>query len=261
MIDEVWQYYQQHGRDLPWRQPEADGSFDLYKILVSELMLQQTQVGRVIPKYTDFLVRFPTAQTLAQAPLASVLQAWNGLGYNRRAKYLHQAAKQIVAHPPQSLDELMALPGVGYNTAAAITNYAFNQATPFIETNIRTVYIHHYFADRSDVTDKELLPLVVQTIDHEHPREWFWALMDYGSHLKTNLGNFSNRSRHYSKQSAFEGSRRQVRGQVIKLLAQQPASIKTLARQITDQRLKSVLADLCQEGLITKNQTNYRLAA
>ena len=261
MIEEVWQYYHQHGRDLPWRHPAADGSFDVYQILVSELMLQQTQVARVIPKYQSFLEQFPTAGSLAEAPLARVLQAWNGLGYNRRAKYLQQAAQQLANQPAKSLDELKALPGVGYHTAAAILNYAYNQATPFLETNIRTVYIHHYFADRDDVSDKELLPLVEQTMDQAHPREWFWALMDYGSYLKSQRGNLSRYSQHYRKQSRFEGSRRQIRGQVIRLLAEKPANLKTLTSQISDQRLVEVLADLQKEGLITRQRANYRLAS
>lgn len=244
---------------MPWRQPEADGSFDPYKILVSEVMLQQTQVSRVIPKYLVFIQQFPTAQSLAQAPLAAVLKAWSGLGYNRRAQYLHKATQRIGDDFPQTLAGLVALPGVGHNTAAAVMNYAYNQATPFIETNIRTVYIHHYFQDHTDVDDKQLLQLVAETLDHEHPREWFWALMDYGAHLKNTVGNLNRNSKHYAKQSTFQGSRRQIRGQVIKLLNEAPQSKAGMTKTIPDERLDSVLADLVKEGLIAKHKSLYNI--
>lgn len=259
MQEQVWDYYAQHGRDLPWRQPAADGLFDPYKILISEVMLQQTQVSRVIPKFAAFMQRFPTAQDLARAPLAEVLKAWSGLGYNRRAKYLHQAAQQIGGDFPQTMAGLVQLPGVGPNTAVAILVYAFNQPLPFIETNIRTVYIHHYFQDQTDVDDKQLLPLIEQTLDREHPREWFWALMDYGSHLKTTVGNASRNSKHYAKQSTFQGSRRQIRGQVIKLLNTQPQTFASLTKQIPDERLKAVLTDLVKEELIVKRKNLYNI--
>jgi len=255
----VWDYFKQYGRDMPWRQPEASGSFDPYKIMVSEIMLQQTQVSRVIPKYHAFIERFPTTNSLAQSSLADVLKLWSGLGYNRRAKYLHQAAQQIADKPfPSTMHDLTSLPGIGTNTAAAILNYAYNQPTAFIETNIRTVYIHHYFSDHpGTISDKQLLPLVEETMDREHPREWFWALMDYGAYLKSTIGNISRNSHHYTKQSSFQGSRRQIRGQIIKLLNQAPQDMASLARHISDERLASVLADLTKEGLIIRNKNLY----
>ncbi len=245
---------------MPWRLPEADGHFDPYKILVSEIMLQQTQVHRVIPKFQTFIERFPTYQDLAAAGLADVLVAWSGLGYNRRAKYLHMAAKQIQATGwPKNHQELMSLPGVGANTAAAIMVYAYNQPIAFIETNIRTVFIHFYFQDRDDVADREILPLVEQTLDREHPREWFWALMDYGAHLKRHVGNISRLSRHYNKQSNFNGSTRQIRGAVLRLLTTKPATWRQIAEIIQDERVTVVLQDLQNEGLITKAGQSYRL--
>lgn len=161
----VWEYYRRHGRhDLLWRQPEADGRFDPYKILVSEIMLQQTQVPRVLPKFVEFLTRFPTVQALAAAPLGDVLAAWNGLGYNRRAKFLWQAAQKVVNDFdgvfPSTSEALVTLPGVGANTAGAILAYAFNQPAVFLETNVRTVFIHHFFKDSDLVTDAQLLELV-----------------------------------------------------------------------------------------------------
>lgn len=260
----LWDFYAQNGRLLlPWRQPEADGSFNPYKILVSELMLQQTQVARVTPKFNEFLMKFPTVDTLAQAPLSDVLKVWSGLGYNRRAKFLWQAAQRIQDQGggifPTSLEALVLLPGVGPNTAGAIMAYAYNQPVVFIETNIRTVYIHHFFADQTDVPDKAIRELVAATLDHEHPREFYWALMDYGTHLKQTIGNASRHSKSYSKQSKFEGSRRQVRGQVLRTLAQGAMTTPELAADIADERLEAVLQDLLKEGLIQQRDGYWHL--
>jgi A/G-specific adenine glycosylase len=259
----VRSHYAANQRDLPWRQPEADGNFDPYKILVSELMLQQTQVARVIPKYQQFLNQFPTISVLAAAPLAEVIVAWSGLGYNRRAKFLWQAAQHIVSdyqgRVPHDLTQLIQLPGIGANTAAAIAAYAFNQPVVFIETNIRTVYIHHFFADQSSIADKDIADIVAATLDKARPREWYWALMDYGTHLKATAGNLSRRSRHYTKQSTFAGSRRQVRGRVLRLLAPQPRTLAQLHDAIRDERLEGVLADLSAEGLISQRDILYSL--
>jgi A/G-specific adenine glycosylase len=259
----VWGYYRDEARsNLPWRDPEPDGTFDPYKILVSECMLQQTQVGRVIPKYDDFLTHFPTAAALAQATLGDVLRSWQGLGYNRRAKFLWQAAQAITTSStfPDTLEALVKLPGIGPNTAGAILAYAFNEPVVFIETNVRTVYIHHFLADRIDlVDDKELRSLVAQTLDKTNAREWYWALMDYGSHLKTTVGNLNKQSKAYTKQSAFHGSRRQVRGAVIRVLREGNAPLGKLEGAIADPRLVSVLGELENEGLVRNDQGIYAL--
>ena len=261
-LEVLWDYYSHAARhDLPWRQPDADGSLDPYKILVSELMLQQTQVPRVIPKYHDFLQRFPDIHTLATAELGDVLRAWQGLGYNRRAKFLWQAARQIDERGtfPTTREALVRLSGIGPNTAGAILAYAFNQPVAFIETNIRTVYIHHFFEDYTDIADKEILALVEQTLDRENPREFYWALMDYGSHLKATFGNLNKASRHYAKQSTFHGSRRQVRGQVLRELGSHSRTLAELQAIISDERLESVLQDLVSEGLVRSNGDSYSL--
>lgn len=253
--DTVWRHYHDFGRDLPWR-----NTTDPYKILVSEIMLQQTQVSRVIPKYKQFLKQFPDAQTLAAAPLSRVITAWSGLGYNRRAKYVHQAAEHLVSkNHPWKLEDLIVCPGIGHNTAAAVLTYAYNQPTPFIETNVRTVYIHHFFREDEIVSDKQLLPLVEQTLDRQNPREFMWAVMDYGSYLKSTAGNSTRRSKHYAKQSRFEGSRRQVRGKVLQLLTTGAVSTDQLAAVITDKRLPDVLADLAHEGFIHQKSGQYFL--
>lgn len=250
-------------RDMPWRTVKADGSVDAYAVLVSELMLQQTQVSRVIPKFLSFMKRFPTLQALAAAPLADVLHEWRGLGYNRRAKFLHQAAQQIThdhkGSVPHSVEELKRLPGVGMNTAGAIMAYAYNLPAIFVETNIRTVYIHHFFHDQQDIPDSAIRDKLSQTLDHKHPREFYWRLMDYGTLLKQELGNLSQKSGTYTKQSRFEGSRRQVRGRVIDALRAHAATHEQLASQIDDERLDSVLEHLQAEGLITKKKQHYQL--
>jgi len=254
----VWDYYRTAGRAMPWRKhPEP------YAVLVSELMLQQTQVSRVLPKFEAFMRRFPTLAALAAAPLGEVLQAWSGLGYNRRAKFLHQAAQQIVAahhgEVPRATGELTALPGIGKNTAGAVLAYAFNQPVVFIETNIRSVYIHHFFSDEQDVEDRALVQLIEQTLDHEHPREWYWALMDYGTHLKQTRGNNIAQSRHYTKQSRFAGSRRQLRGQILKALVNGPVEREVLDEALQDQRFSVVVAELEQEGFLEQQGSVLKL--
>lgn len=267
-LQTVWQYYEENGRhDMLWRQP-VDGVFDPYRIMVSEIMLQQTQVARVIPKYEAFLIRFPDITALATAPLADVLTQWSGLGYNRRAKFLHQAAQVITkdyqGQLPQDLDQLIKLPGIGHNTAGAIRVYAFDQPQAFIETNIRSVYIHHFFPAHETVADRDIMPLVQASLDEldyeaQTPRTWYWALMDYGAFLKQTQGNASRRSKTFVKQSAFKGSRREIRGFVLKALRMQPHTASQLRKQFPDERLAQVLDDLCKEGLIHCTDKQYHL--
>jgi A/G-specific adenine glycosylase len=260
----VQKYFTDYGRhDMLWRQPDATGSFDAYKIMISEIMLQQTQVARVTIKYQDFLKLFPSVNMLASALLADVLSAWSGLGYNRRAKFLWQAAKMIVNEFggvfPQTLKELTRLPGIGPNTAGAILAYAFNQPVVFIETNIRTVYIHHFFADETNIPDKQVLELVKQTLDIKNPRQWYWALMDYGAHLKQTVGNVSRSSKSYAKQAPFKGSLREVRGNILRVLMEKPHTKAELVQQIGDDRITVVLASLVAEELISLRGTDYHL--
>jgi len=257
----IWNYYHNHGRhDLPWRIANARGAFDPYAILVSEFMLQQTQVARVIPKYRCFLAQFPTYDALAKAPLGDVLRAWQGLGYNRRAKYLWQTARELhkTKQFPRTQAELTQFPGVGPNTAGAILAYAFNVPSIFIETNIRTVYLHHFFRNEKNVSDTHIREAVAATLDHEHPREFYWAVMDYGTFLKTQIKN-NTQSKHYTKQSKFEGSRREIRGKILRRLSVGRATYVQLADSITDQRLSGVLEDLIAEDMIVKKHSYYQL--
>lgn len=252
-------FYEEHGRQLPWRQPEQDGGFDAYKILVSEMMLQQTQVGRVVPKYETFLKEFPDIQSLAGASLEQVLKSWLGLGYNRRAKYLWQAAQTLADKPqPWSFEDLVSCKGIGPNTAAAVIAYAYDEPVTFIETNIRTVIIHHFFTGRADVTDKEILAVLQSIVPWLHPvpstlnpRLFYWAMMDFGTFLKASVGNPNKRSKSYAKQSKFEGSKRQLRGRVLRMLAESPEQLKDLRAQLTDERLIEVIEELQAEELIS----------
>ena len=260
----VTDYYRRHGRhDLPWRLPEPDGAFDPYKILVSEIMLQQTQVPRVLPKFTSFLERFPSVAALAGASLKDVLIAWQGLGYNRRAKYLWQAAQLLTSDFggtfPRTLQELTRLPGVGANTAGAILVYAFNLPAVFIETNIRAVYIYHFFKGQTDVPDKVILALLTRTLDRHDPREFYWSLMDYGTYLKQTVGNPNRASAGYTRQSKFAGSARQLRGKVLQLLAHRAMAKRELVTMLTDERLAAVLRDLEAEGMVSRCGDTYDL--
>jgi len=258
-VDTLWQYYNENARVLPWRVPELDGTFDPYKILVSELMLQQTQVGRVVPKYTAFLEKFPSSKILADAPLSDVLEMWKGLGYSRRAKYLHEAGKYITLEGfPQTVEALMTLKGVGRNTAAAVLVYSHNEPYPFVETNVRTVYIHHFFNDKNGVPDTAIIPIIERTIDRGNPREFMWAVMDYGTHLKSSGVKNNTKSKHYTQQSRFEGSVRQMRGEILRL-AQAGAYINSLEVS-TDTRFDSALEALITDGLVVVSNNQLHIA-
>lgn len=243
----VWVKGRELYRDMPWREQPT-----FYYVLVSEIMLQQTQVARVIQKFAEFINAFPTIDILAAAPLAEVLRIWQGLGYNRRAKFMHEAAKQIVMDgQPKDYESLLRLPGIGKNTAAAIMNYVYQVPTPFVETNIRTVYFYHFFRNQRDVSDKQLRELVQKTVDTEHPREFFWALMDYGSLLKSQgYGNIAI-SKHYKKQPPLSGSLREMRGKIVRALSAVDLSKKELQNTVqADDRFSAALHGLVADGLI-----------
>ena len=258
---QIWDYYRKHGRSLPWRETRNP-----YHILVSELMLQQTQVNRVIEKYREFIAKFPDAVALAKAPLRSVLTVWKGLGYNRRALALKQIALAVVAQHrgkvPSSFDDLVKLPGVGKATASAILAFAFNQPVVFIETNIRTVFIHCFFPGQDEVSDDEIIPLVIKTLDAANPREWYYALMDYGTFLKKSIANPGRKSSHYHKQSPFDGSNRQVRGRILRYLTtEHECTEEALAQQLglAPGRVRRALLELVKEGMITRKGTMLKI--
>lgn len=263
-IQTVIDFYKETGRhELLWRKTQNP-----YRILVSEIMLQQTQVDRVLPKYKAFLKVFPTWKKLAEAPLGEVLQLWQGLGYNRRAKMLHNCAKEIISTYrgvyPSTYQESLKLPGVGPYTAGAVQAFAFNQPVVIVETNIRIVFIHHFFNDSTDVTDTEILLLVEKTLDMENPREWYWGLMDYGSFLKKEHKGLNSKSKHYTKQSKFSGSDRQIRGAIVRTLAEgkRTYSRNALLRKLSnfeDIRVDVQLEKLLEEGLVAQTKQSYHL--
>jgi A/G-specific adenine glycosylase len=255
----IYDHYRTQGRDLPWRKTE-----DPYEILVSEIMLQQTQVPRVIEKYGQFLRAFPDIHSLARAPLREILTVWQGLGYNRRALALKNAAEQVLSQfsgrIPSNVDSLTSLPGIGNATACAICAFAFNQATVFVETNIRTVFIHHFFGNRNGVKDAHILPLVAQTLDHKNPRVWYYALMDYGAAVKKRYGNHNTKSAHYQRQGRFEGSNRQIRGAILQALVRdERVSERDLLgnARFTKEALRRNLEQLQAEGIIAKKDDYF----
>ncbi len=253
----IWDYYSNHARAFAWRHVD-----DPYKVFVSEVMLQQTQTARVIDKFAEFMARFPTIENFAHADFFDVLQAWQGLGYNRRGKFLHQAAQKIVSQMdgkiPDSPDILKTLPGIGPATAASICAFAFNKPTIFIETNIRAVFIHFFFHNETTkISDAQLFPLVEQTVDHDRARDWYYALMDYGVMLKKALPNPSRKSKHHTRQSKFEGSDRQIRGMILKLLIQEKSvSIDRLFLAIDrePERINKALSELVDEKMVQIKQ-------
>ena len=260
--DIVWQYYQSNGRNLAWRR--TDNS---YHILVSEIMLQQTQVERVIEKYEHFLSVFPDIHALAQAPLRKVLSVWQGLGYNRRALSLQRLAQEVIATfngtLPSSENLLVKLPGIGKATASAIAAFAFKRPTVFIETNIRRVFIHFFFHDREDIKDTDILPLVEKTLDTSDPRHWYYALMDYGAMLKKQIENPNRKSFHYQRQSPFEGSTRQLRSMVLKVILQNHAITESsiMKKMVKDpDTVRKVLLQLEKEGFIKKQGKRFSIA-
>lgn len=227
-------------------------------------MLQQTQVDRVIPKFKAFIAAFPDERALASASLADVLVLWSGLGYNRRAKYLYEAAKKVVSAyggiMPSTYDELLTLPGVGPNTAGAIMAYAFNQPVVFVETNVRTVYFHHFFDHGDKVNDIELRHTVASTMDQDHPREFYWALMDYGSWLKKQGVGRIQQSAHYKKQSPLKGSVREVRGQIVRQLTMGDVAERILRDTLqADERFQVALDGLIKDGLVMCTDGNLHL--
>ncbi len=264
---ELSTYYKKNKRSFAWRKTR-----DPYKILVSELMLQQTQTSRVALKYDSFLKRFPTVQALAEAPLTAVLQEWQGLGYNRRALYLKKTAEAVVHDYagafPRHYEKLLALPGIGQSTAGALMAFAFNKALPFIETNIRTVFIYFFFTETSSVTDIMIHEVIEAAIDVKNPRDWYYALYDYGTMLKAQnkqLRTLHQKSSHYKKQSKFEGSNRQIRSHIVKgLLAAAPNPqttlqiAKNLGREITV--IDPILKKMASEGLLIKKGKAWSLA-
>lgn len=249
----VYSFYRKKGRDLPWRFAKS-----AYAVFVSEFMLQQTQVSRVIPKYAEFIKRFPDFSRLHKATLQEVLGVWVGLGYNRRALMLHRSAEIIMREYggdiPCDRILLEKLPGIGKGTSGALMAFIFNKPEVFIETNIRRVFIHHFFSS-GRVTDAEIIAFIAKTIDKKNPRKWYYALMDYGAYLGTEEKNNPNtRSAVYKKQTPFKGSDREIRGFVMReFLRGNKISFARIARlyKTEKSRGEKIIAKMRREGLIS----------
>lgn len=259
--DKIISFYRENRRDFPFR--DCD---DSYKVVVSEFMLQQTQTARVVPFFERFVERFPTVQSLALAPLSEVLILWQGLGYNRRAKFLKNAADAVVERFngkfPQTEEELQSLPGIGSYTAAAIIAFAFNKPVVIVETNIRALFIHLFFEAGETVADSALIPLVEQTLPKDNIREWYYALMDYGVEIKKKHKNPSRRSKHHVKQSAFVGSDRQKRGVLLReLIKNETLTADELCTLLKcdPKKAEKVAGSLEKEGLIVREGTKIYL--
>jgi A/G-specific adenine glycosylase len=267
-------FYKKNGRKMPWRETE-----NAYHILVSEIMLQQTQVVRVMDKYGQFIAAFPDFKALDKAPLASVYAVWRGLGYNRRALALKKIASVIVNEYdgalPSNHQELCGLPGIGKATASSIMAFAFNLPVVFIETNIRTVFIHFFFKNNNLVSDDEIFPVVEKSLYTKNPRVWYWALMDYGAMLKKTGMDGNKQSSHYKKQSRFVGSRRQKRGVVLNLLSgSKGLSINEMVKMMRNEggkgekgkglsvkndELREIVRELISEGFVMEDKGRFFL--
>ncbi len=257
-------------RDLPWRR-----TTDPYAVLVSEVMLQQTQVARVVSYWQRWLEDFADLESLAAAPLEPVLEHWQGLGYNRRAIALKRLAEVVVASAqpgcaaalPCQDEALRALPGVGPATAAGVRAFAFGERSAYLETNVRTVFLHELFPGREGVSDREIAPLVAAAAEAAEQRgigarEWNWALLDYGAYLKSVVPNPSRRSAHHTRQSAFEGSRRQARARLLRSVMAMPGmSAGDYADAANgDPRLATeLLAELEAEGFLVSEGDAWRV--
>ena len=264
----ILDYYEQSGRSFPWR---YTGKADPWGVLVSEFMLQQTQTSRVIPYWERWMKKWPRPADCAADSLENVLKEWSGLGYNRRAKNLHDCAAVITEKHrgmvPKTAGELILLPGIGAYTAGAVACFAWNTPALFIETNIRSVLIHFFFQDKTGIKDTELFPILEQCLDRKNPKIWYWALMDYGAELKKITKNPNRKSAHYTKQSCFEGSFRQLRGALIRSLSENGPQDRARLRKeiqnnhphIEDKEFYQALDILRKEKLVAEAGGMWRI--
>lgn len=263
--ERVWERGRELYRDLPWR-----NTHDPYAILLSEVMLQQTQVSRVSGRWEQWLETFPTVSDLARAPLPPVLELWQGMGYNRRALNLKRCAELVLAEHdgriPHDKKQLLALPGIGPSTSAGVRAFAFELPDVYLETNVRAVFIHEFFPDQDKVSDKELAPLVEAACPQDgRVRDWYYALLDYGAHLKKAVPNPTRKSRQYARQSKFEGSHRQKRAYLLRRVLEASLSSEELAADLarveeaagrsalSHDEVKAILSELERDGFIVQH--------
>src|SRR3989344_7649769 len=249
-------------------------------------MLQQTQVSRVLPKYKEFLKAFPTLEALAKSSDKKLLKVWSGLGYWRRAEYLKETAKIITKEYggkfPKDPKILETFPGIGHYTARALACFAFGSTEAFLDTNIRREYLHFFFPEKHHVSDKEILKVAQRATTNLRickkskyrgitPREWHYALFDYGALVLKDKA-INKRSRHYAKQSKFEGSFRSFRTQAVKFLLSASRNktthnaLEKYIQELLNQKTSSysysyasIIDSLLKDGLLKKSPTHYFL--
>ena len=258
----LFAWYAENRRDLPWRR-----TTDPYAILVSEVMLQQTQVPRVEPRFVEWLEAWPDLESLAAAPLAEVLRRWQGLGYNTRARRLRECAAAAVstappgrrAELPRTLDALRELPGVGPYTARAVLVFAHNADLAAVDANVRRV-LSHELGLPEDLGDRDLQAVADAVLPHGRSRDWHNALMDHGSLVLTARSTgIAPRSR----QGTFAGSRRQKRARALRRLLQQgPQPLEDLATAlgIAPGEAADVVDGLRRDGLVTMSDGTVGIA-
>ena len=259
----IYEYYKNHKRRFPFRE-----NITPYNVLVSEIMLQQTQTGRVSEKFLKFTEKFPDFLSLSKASFEEIFKIWKGLGYNRRAIALKNIAEIVIkdfnGKLPDSIETLKSFPQIGHNTASSIITFAFNKPMVFIETNVRRVYIYFFFPNMSKVNDKDILPIVKKTVDKNNPREWYYALMDYGVMLKKIHPELSKKSAHYRKQSPFKGSKRQIRGTLLEMVIRDGiikiSKIEKSMRKNESVKIRSILYQLQKEGFIEIDGDSVKLS-
>ena len=271
--DTLVDFYTMHKRDvLPWRR-----AITPYKVVVSEIMLQQTQVDRVVPFFTQWMKLFPSWKSLAQAQQSDVLRAWKGLGYNSRALRLQKLAQTLTdthdGRVPKEREQLESLPGIGPYTAGAVRAFVYNEWDVCIETNIRTVIFHHILPHSRDIRDNDVMHYLSTLVQYASDtgamdaRHFYYALMDYGSYLKRQGVRLNAKSKHYTKQSKFKGSDREIRGAILDILLRDTRtsfkkiyqSVKRNVGDREEERVKNILKNLIQEGFIVAGQKKYSL--
>lgn len=253
---EIFQFYKQHKRDLPWRK-----TTDPYKILVSEFMLQQTQVSRVVDYYTQWMKKWPTIQKLANEEYKNVLRAWIGLGYNRRAMYLHNTAKIIMekfsGDIVTAVKHYEDLPGIGQYTSKAIQIFSTNANIATVDTNIRRIFINEFNLEES-ISEKDLFQLAERCLPLGKSRDWHNALMDYGA---IRLTSKKTGIKPKTQQSQFDGSDRQIRGKILRALLEEDQSMYQLQQklQVNKKRLLNILTKMIKEKTISQTNEHFHV--
>ena len=259
----IFSWWARNKRDLPWRH-----THDPYTILVSEVMLQQTQVSRVIAKYEEFLYFFPDVYTLSHATAAKVLRVWRGMGYNRRALYLRKAAKMVVekwkGEFSESERQLSTLPGVGTYTARALLVFAFKKQIWAVDTNIRKIITHFFFKGKPQ-KESVIDDVAQQLVPENKSWEWHQALMDYAALRLRDVkrpfaqGKFSKKLR---RSIPFRETNRFYRGRIVDRLRGGQVGEKKLLKELvgtyhkSEDLFQTILVGLERDGLIARTKNN-----